>query len=457
MFYLKMTSLIAVVLSYVASPHVSSKDLASSSSHTSIGYEKFLRLNKPQNKAKSSDWLQVGQRYSYKENNFTGELEGDARLYLNNTSTSLSLSQAYLKYTSESNSTYSLGRQSLNWHQNETFWQLDHLQGSRGFRLTETKQEGLTGFHYKTHDKFISTEIFFSYFYLPALNPSVKIEDGKVSSNSDWYKRPPLKTIVSGQEVDIFYNLNRPDYKDIIIQKSLGVRGTLNWGEKETKGQLSAFTIYKPERRLRVNAEAYYDPGLDKVVVNANPIVNHHLIFAGELKQRIKKTTTTLGFVTIDPNAKLGADFDSLSISIENNRNLDSSFFKIEPKYNRETYAHYSTVYTDKLFNLSLNYIHYFSKHDKGSDDFYSETIKWKRAFGIASSYQFNDWIGGNISFRYDTIRKDNLLNAQIKITPWRSSIITLGTELIKSPATSSYWSAYRTNDTFYMNASYIF
>jgi hypothetical protein len=237
----------------------------------------------------------------------------------------------------------------------------------------------------------------------------------------------------------------------------LGIRGTLNWGEKNHRGYFSAFSIYKPERRLRINAEAFYDPVTDKVVVNASPIVNHHVMFAGEVKQQYKNTVTTVGVVTIDPNANLGADFDSLSINIQNNRTLDSEFFKVEPKYNRETYAHYSTVYRKDFLKLSFNYLHYFSEHEKGSDDFYSETVRWKKAAGFGSSYQFHDWLSATLSLRYDLERKDNLLNAQVQFMPWLSSVITLGTELIKSPATNSYWSAYRANDTFYINTSYIF
>jgi hypothetical protein len=255
--------------------------LQNDSKQTNIGYEKFLRLNEPQNKTKNSDWLEIGHRYRYQGASFRGQFEGDARFYLNNKELSLSLSQAYMKYKSEGKSTYTLGRQRLRWHTNEVFWQLDHFQGSRGFRITDTKQEGLTGLHYKTQDGPLTTEIFLSYFYIPSLNPNVKIENGNVSSNSDWYKRPPVRTVISGQEVDIFYNLNTPNYRDVLVQKSLGIRGTINWGEKGSRGYLSAFSIYKPERRLRINAEAFYDPTLDKVVVNASPVVNHHVMFAG--------------------------------------------------------------------------------------------------------------------------------------------------------------------------------
>lgn len=428
-----------------------------SRSVTRLGYEKFLRLNSPQNKTNNSDWLDFSHSYQFKKNSIEGKFSGDMRFYLNNKDTSPSLSEAYIRYIGENNSTYTLGRQKLNWLPNESFWQLDHFQNTRGFRLMDTKNEGLSGFHYQTKDGSLKTEVFLSYFYIPALNPSVKIKDGKVVSNTDWYKRPPERTIIANQEVDIFYSLNMPEYRDVIVQKSMGLRMSLDWGEKQSRGEISSFTMYKPERRLRINAEAYYDGDIDNVVVNANPVVNHHIISGIDLRQKIGNSETILGVVTMDPNARLGADFDSISISIENNRTLQSEFFKVEPIYTRETYGHYSTLFRFDQSTISLNYLHYFSEHEKGSDDFYSETVKWRSAAGLGGSYQVNDWMSTTLNLRYDLKRKDNLLNAQIIMHPWMSSSITLGTELIRSPQVNSYWSAYRANDTFYMNIGYIF
>lgn len=422
---------------------------------TKVGYEKFLRLNEPQNKTKNSDWLDFSHSYRLKKNSIQGSFAGDLRFYLNNREFSPSLTEAYIRYVGDNQSRYTLGRQKLDWHPNENFWQLDHFQNTRGFRLMDTKQEGLTGFHYSTQDGNLKTEVFLSYIYIPALNPSVKLENGQVVSNTDWYKRPPTKTIIANQEVDIFYELNLPEYRNIIIQKSLGLRMTYDWGSGDTKGQFSAFSIYKPERRLRINAEAFYDSSIDKVKVNANPVVNHHIITGGEFRQRYLNTETILGVVTVDPNARLGEDFDSLSLSIQNNRTFDTNFFKVEPQYFRETYGHFSTTYRTDGSTYTFNALHYFSDHTKGSDDFYSETVKWKSAVGFGGSHLLYDWAHLTYLWRYDLERKDNLLNAQVIFFPWKQSAITVGVELLTSPETSSYWSAYRANDTIYFNLAY--
>lgn len=423
-----------------------------------VGYEKFLRLNSPQNKTKNSDWLDFGYQYEMKNNSLNAKFDTDLRLYLNTQNFSPSLKEAYIEYESIEGSRYALGRKKIDWNPNEAFWQLNHIQNTQGFRLMDTNTEGLSGFHYSFNDNLLNIDILLSYFSIPSLNPSVSIEDGAVSSNVDWYKLPPKKTIISGNEVDIYYTLNTPEYRDIVIQKSLGLRmGTDFTIAEGVDAQVNAFSLYKPERTLRVNAEAYYDPSLDKVAVNANPVVNHHMIFGGDYRMYSKNWNLVTGLVHVDPNARLGSDFDSLSLSLENNRTLSSEFFKVEPHYIRETYAHFQYGHKWEEFKLSFNSIYYFSKHPESSDDFYSETVKWVRAVGVAGQLQINDWSQATAMIRYDYKRKDNLLSAQYILNLWRSSVLTFGAELIKSPKTSSYWSAYRTNDTFYFNAAYIF
>ncbi len=427
-----------------------------------VGYEKFLRLNNPQNKTKSSDWLDFSFQYESQRSFIRSKIDADLRFYINNSSFSPSISELYLQYNGVDDTRYTVGRLRLDWHPNESYWQLNHFQNTQGFRMMDTNLEGLTGFHYGIKDPFFKLEFFLSYFYIPALNPSVEVENGNVSSNVDWYKQPPKRTIISGNEVDIFYSLNLPNYRDILFQKTLGLRVAPYWGNQKEGGELSFFAVYKPERNLRVNAQAYYDPDIDKVAVNANPIVNHHVILGYDLRLHWDKTSLITGLVYVDPAAKLGADFDTLSVSLDNttanNRNvLSTEFFEVEPKYMRETYAHLQLNHKWRDLTLSFNGIYYFSKHPKGSDDFYSETVKWVRAAGVGGLYQMNEWSQFGFSIRYDFKRKDNLLNIQYILTPWRASIFTLGAELIKSPQANSYWSAYRTNDTFYFNAGYTF
>jgi hypothetical protein len=342
----------------------------------------------------------------------------------------------------------------LDWHGNEKFWQLGHVNGLRGFRLMDQKREGLTGFHYRNKDGRLYSKMFFSIFYIPTLNPRLKVEEGRVSSNADWVKKPPKRTLIAEKEVDIFYDLNDPSLKEIFLQKSLGLNMSYHFDE----GKISGFALYKPETNLRINAEAYFDPALGEVVVNANPVANHHAVFGAEFEQKFGLDKTgLLGITYIDPNSKLGKDFDSLSIEFNRNSTFESDFFKIEPQYNEELYIHASLIWDRPTFQLSFHGLKYLSDHEKGSDDFYSETVKWKNSLGVGSLYSFNDRHSIAATIRYDISRKDNLLNTEYQYKPWKSTWISVGAEMIKSPQIESYWSAYRANDTGYFNIGHLF
>ena len=174
-----------------------------------FSYEKFLRLNSPQKKSKAVDWIGFAGMYKDKSRDTELFAETNIRYYFNGPE-SFNFSLPELYYTSETDdSTWTFGRKVVNWSLNEKYWLLGHLNGRQGFTLLSSKQEGLTGLHYtKQATKNIDIGIFFSYFYIPVLNPGMKIENGQLSSNSEWVRRPPERTRILGSTVPIEYQLN---------------------------------------------------------------------------------------------------------------------------------------------------------------------------------------------------------------------------------------------------------
>jgi hypothetical protein len=241
----------------------------------SVSYEKYYRLNKPLYSSSSGDVI----TFSYdsapvdpaKKIDVFGM--GDLRLYFqDNNAVNYSLQEAYVRYKSE---TYNLfvGRKILDWNTNEKYWSLGYLNGNQAFTLLSTEEEGVTGALFNKSIGRFEFDVLLSYIFIPSLNPSIDFQNGDVKSKSDWVRLPPRKTVISGTEVPIYYNT--PSYKlsKIIFNKSLGGNVRYKWKQ----GGVSAFAIYKPENKLRVNAGAYYDNVvLNKVVVDSDPTVNHH-------------------------------------------------------------------------------------------------------------------------------------------------------------------------------------
>jgi hypothetical protein len=446
----------------------------------SISYERFVRLNQPEDGAKRDtfDWIESSYKYNMERGPIKGSFDGDLRFFIKKKQVNFSLSEAYLSYKGAEGSVHGLGRQKLDWHPNEAFWQLSHLQGLRNFRLMDRKQEGLLGYKLKVNSGNFKSEFFLSYFYVPTLNPGIKVNNGEVTSNSDWYRRPPKQALLreNGEPTDIKYEINEPDYKDIFIQKTLGAKLSLDWNmrdkkiikkltkkkkkkkskkkEKSTfgKGEISGYVIYKPEANIRINASTQYNTIDSQLPVRADPIVNHHIVYGATLKQEIKSSKNVIGFTFVDPTARLGQDFDTLSLDVNDTVEAERTGYLIDPKYDKEAYLHFSSFLPGNLVSAGFNAIHYLTKHEQGNDDFYSDTVRWLSAVGVNLNYHISDLVTASVNLRYDLKRKDNLFDGSVTFKPYKRTFINVGLELIRSPSDNSYWSAYRANDTGYIN-----
>jgi hypothetical protein len=421
---------------------------------STVTYEKFYRLNKPIYRSGSGDFF----NFSYTSEpvdpakKFDVFATGDLRLYFqDNNALNYSLQEAYALF-SEGSLKLSVGRKILDWNTNEKYWSLGYLNGNRAFTLLDTEEEGVTGALLKKTIGPFEFEVLLSYVFIPQVNPEVKILDGEIQSKSDWVRLPPKRTVISGLEVPIYYKLNKVNVSRIIFNKSLGGNIRYKWMD----GGLSGFAVYKPENRLRSNASASYDNlVLNQVLVEADPTVNHHAYYGVQFFQAIGDVSVRGGLSYVDPNARLGKDFP---VDINNARKtFKSDYFGINPRYDKEAYSHWSANLDRKDYNLSLNYIHLLSKNIRASDDFFSDTVKWKRALGGSLTYLFNDSFKILIDLKYDFERFDNIVKSEITYNYQKKVYASLGLEMLKAPLNSSYWSYYRANDTLYSSVGFYF
>ena len=418
-----------------------------------LTYEKFFRLNKPLYRSESGDWLGFSYETELPKKDLDVYLNTDLRFYFqDNNSLNYSLQEGYIEYKGDSYSLF-LGRKILDWNVNEKYWSLGYLNAVQSFTLLSSEEEGVTGLLFNKKIGNFEIDILGSYLFIPQINPSINFKNGEVHSRSEWVRLPPKKTIISGSEVLINYSISDYQIEKIIFNRSLG--GNLRYGWNN--GGAAIFAIYKPENKLRVNATAYYDNlGTGKVNVLADPTINHHAYYGFQLDHTFGDLKVRGGLSYVDPNAKLGKDF---LIDIANARKtFKSDYFNINPRYDKEAYAHMSLNYDqNRRYKLTLNYIHLISDNIRGNDDFFSDTVKWKSTIGTGVQYFFNDSFDALVDLKYDLIRKDNILKGEIKYNVEKQVSLVLGAEILKAPSTTSYWSYYRTNDTLYSSVGFIF
>ena len=161
------------------------------------------------------------------------------------------------------------------------------------------------------------------------------------------------------------------------------------------------------------------------------------------------------GLSYVDPNAHLGKDFP-LGLSSSRQR-FTSDYFTINPNYDREAYAHISANLDQKSYILSLNYIHLLTTNIRASDDFFSDTVKWKRTIGSSVRFVFNDSFNLLLDLKYDFARYDNIVKADLNYNYKKLFRFSLELEMLKAPEDNSYWSYYRANDILYSSVGIFF
>lgn len=420
----------------------------------SVTYEKYYRLNKPLYKSDSGDDLNFSYSSAPVDKNKKVDVfgMGALRLYFqDNNALNYSLQEAYVRYQNDE-FTLSVGRKILDWNENEKYWSLGYLNANQAFTLLSNAEEGVTGALLTKNVGPFEFDVLLSYVFIPQVNPSIDFKNGEVKSKSDWVRMPPKRTVVSGLEVPIYYKISNYNVSKIIFNKSLGTNIRYRWNS----GALSAFAIYKPENKLRVNASAYYDNlVLNQVVVEADPTVNHHAYYGIQLAQAFGDLKARGGISYVDPNAHLGKDFP---VDISNARKtFKSEFFAINPSYEKEAYTHFSASLDRKSYILSVNYIHLLSKNVRTNDDFFSDAVKWKRAIGGSITYYFTESFNFLFDLKYDFARFDNIIKSEINYNYKNQARVSLGLEMLKAPTDASYWSYYRANDILYSSVGFFF
>jgi hypothetical protein len=416
-------------------------------------YEKFFRLNKPAYRSNSGDWLGFSFKTDLPKKQIDYFTEEDVRLYFqDNNSANFSIQETYVRYVGDTYKIF-VGRKILDWSDNEKYWMLGYLNANQAFTLLSDEQEGVTGIVFNKEIDNFEFDVLVSYLFIPQINPSTKFVNGEVESHSEWMRLPPKLTVVNGTVVPIFYKIKDINYSKILFNKSLGGNVKYKW----KNGGISAFAVYKPENKLRINAEAYYDNvTLNKVVVEADPTVNHHAYYGVQLFQEFGDLKVKGGLSYVDPNARLGKDVPLFEIQ-NARKTFYSDYFTISPRYDIESYAHMSANLYKERYDISFNYIRLLSKNIRGADDFFSDTVKWKRAIGIGYTYYIGDYLKLSADFKYDLARFDNIVKMEAKYNYQKHVYISLGLEMLKAPQDSSYWSYYRANDTVYSSIGFYF
>lgn len=407
-----------------------------------LSYQQFERINTPNNPEAPNSWLQFS--YIKKKdhpNNAGSSVDLELRHLGSNGKNLYSVSEAY--YTQDRGRTQvSYGRKIVDWMTMDKFWALGHVNQLQSFSLMDEKQEGLIGFHL-THQGKFQIGLFASYMYVPQLNPGYFIEDGQVKGQTEWSRLPPSSIKFNDGTAPVYYELQMPDMTEIALNESLGVMIGHQW----QGGKAKVFGLYKPEAQARINATGEYQLEQDRAFVKAKPFANHHMVGGMQVDQDFLGLTWSAGLLYVRPILGSDPDFQFQSL-------------KFEPLYNEERYGLLQVQLDRSYFKANISYLKGEEKILKGAKDennLFGGMPRWKNALGAGLDYWFNDnWgIGGD--WKIDLERDDRIFSQFVTAKFFKKAQIKAGMEVLVAPRSDSYWSQFRSNDTFFTNLAYTF
>lgn len=332
------------------------------------------------------------------------------------------------------------GRFIIPWSPMDKTWGLGYLNNRRNFTFYDPGQEGLTGVGatYKSDFGFYAST-FGSAIYIPELNPSSTVKDGKVTSKNIWATIPPTSASINGVNTPISYYLEKPDLSKILFRGSygqqIGYQGDLfDW---------NAFYMVKPENSVRAAGDARLTPN-GQIIANIKAKLYYHELYGTTLTAKRDDYKAYISFFRIDPrNSPVN---DPLLVE----------YVKIETELERRDYAGFGVSNESERFKTGVNWIALLSS-PKASQDLLGNKSRFREALNFYLTFNITEKLKNTLDMKLDFIKGDKIFMEDLSYDFGKGFLGSLGFNIIDAPADNSFWAGFRSNDAVYGNATYSF
>jgi hypothetical protein len=411
----------------------------------SLSYQQLGRANSAVNSTAPNFWLNYEyHKEKHHRGGFDSEIDFGFRHIPENDATLISVPSAYVEY-SRGHTTSSWGRRKLDWVPTEKYWGLGKVNHQRGFSLMENNEEGLIGVHINRRTKRLDLDLFASYLHVPQMYPGYVIKEGEVKGQNEWSKLPPQRVVYNDGTVPVYYSLEMPEMKDVLLQEAAGMRLGYWWNKE---GGAHIFGLYKAEPQARINATGHYEQTtIERAAVKARPFMNHHTILGFNAFQAVGRVRFDLTAMDIKPRVTGDSE-----MQFEN--------LRYEPVFVQETYGILSATYRGDVAKATLSYINSSEKTLRNvstGPSFFGAPTRWRNAIGAQASYDITEKIQVEGDVKSDQTTKDRLFAGEASWRAFSAGSVALGMQMLEAPDDNSFWGAFRSNDTFYSRLTFNF
>jgi hypothetical protein len=357
--------------------------------------------------------------------------------------TMYSLQEAYVGGNLTNKDQLRVGRQILPWSAVDQVWGFGKLNNRRNFDYFTPEQEGLVGvFYERKSSNGLRYRVFGSGIYVPEMNPPLDIDKNNqtISSRHPWADAPATTANVDGVLMDVKYDVDYPDLKDVIYRYSVG----FNLGYESKHWVMDNFFIRKPENTITPDVEVNVDFISNAINASIDPRFYYHDVYGSTLKYRNKDVEIYFSGIAIRPN-----EFPDVDEQVR--------YTEIKNKKRREDYVGGGISKTNDLYTMAFNYVARLSPFDREKDDLAPDP-RWNQAVNILLGRNFGRSIMLQTDIKYDMLTTDRLVMFRGVYKASQNLHVNAGINMIGTPTEgNSFWAPYTNNDAIYGGLRYVF
>lgn len=233
-----------------------------------------------------------------------------------------------------------IGRALHDWSYADDQWNMGLTQPL--FRWTEARPEeqGLVGVFLTV--PIVKNKLEFTAFaspmFIPSQGPSFELINGDITSSNPWFLSPVEVIDLSGNKVDLNFEIDVPNTQDVIFQESYGIQLSSPFNKKDAL--LNIFALDKPRNDLVLPFTGQLNLTTLEGDINIQPIVPRHQVAGIDFGWNFENFKTVASYLyesKVDYNAPNG------------------TFFPIIPE--QHIFAFDQTIRLSQAHRISLGYI----------------------------------------------------------------------------------------------------
>ena len=293
------------------------------------GYVNLLMQNKWSD---SILWIDVG----------AGGLIGD-------TATSyVKAPQIYYRMGKRNEMRLTVGRALHDWSFADDNWDMGLTQPLFKWNQARPEEQGLFGvfFTYPILKNKFEFTAFASPIFVPSQGPSYELTNGKITSSNPWFNEPVQVLDLSGNKVDLSFDVDVPKAQDVLLQESYGLQFATPQNKRDFL--LNVFALDKPRNDLVLPFQGQLNLTTLDGDISIQPVVPRHQVIGTDIGWNFRRFKTTFSYLyesKVEYDAPEGTFFPIIPeqhiysvdqlIRISRNQRISFAYIKVDRNENQ--------------------------------------------------------------------------------------------------------------------------